>query len=84
MNDTDNIKFGFAGSPLCLLRSDAGDGGWSLHTAEQIADADANDEAPEVLCSGPAEWDTEADDWSRPNAADIAEALDARQRNKRK
>lgn len=70
----DNVTFGFLGTGLVLLRSDAGDGGWSLHTPEQIADADANDEAPEVLLSGPAQWDAEAYDWNRPNAADCAAA----------
>lgn len=73
--DTDNIEFGFAGSPLCLLRSDVGDGGWSLHTTDQIADSDASGEPPEVLLSGPAQWDEASEDWSRPNTEDVAAAM---------
>jgi hypothetical protein len=80
MNRNDNIEFGVFGSPLCLLRSDTGDGGWSLHTPEQIADADTNDDVPECLLAGPAEWD--GDEWSRPNAEDIATALDRAQQTK--
>ncbi len=34
---------------LVLVRSDEGDGGWSLHTPEQIADAKAHNEALEAL-----------------------------------
>lgn len=71
----DNIIYGFAGSHLCLLRSDQGDGGWSLHTPEQIAEADAADDVPETVLSGPAEWDADADDWDRPNAHDVAKAI---------
>jgi hypothetical protein len=55
-----------------LCRSDAGDGGWSLHapgsTAEQIADGTAR-----YLTSGPAE-DCRGGEWSRPNEADYAAA----------
>ncbi len=60
-------------SDLVLVRSDTGDGGWSLHPAgstdEQIASGDA-------LCwlSGPAQWDEEEGDWDRPNAHDYEEA----------
>lgn len=58
-------------SALVLVRSDRGDGGWSLHapgsTDEEIADGTAS-----ALASGPAEKiDGE---WSRPNASDYARA----------
>lgn len=56
---------------LILCRSDAGDGGWSLHppgtTDEAIANGDAR-----ILASGEAERD--GDGWSRPDAADYREA----------
>lgn len=51
-----------------LIRSDAGDGGWSLH-APELADDDGLSPA---LASGPAQLvDGE---WDRPNALDYAEA----------
>jgi hypothetical protein len=52
-----------------LVRSDAGDGGWSLH-APELEDEDG---WSPVLVSGPAEWDCPPDDygdWNRPNQAD--------------
>ena len=56
---------------LILCRSDAGDGGWSLHppgtTDEAIASGDAR-----TLASGEAECDGAG--WDRPNAADYREA----------
>jgi hypothetical protein len=73
--DDDNVIFGVHGTPLVLVRSTTGDGGWSLHTPEAIAEADANDDLPEVLLSGPAEWDNGAEDWNRPNADDCAAAM---------
>ena len=55
------------GDDLVLVRSDQGDGGWSLHPAgstdEQIRDGN-------VLVSGPAQWDDDEGDWDRPNAQD--------------
>lgn len=56
---------------LVLVRSDRGDGGWSLHapgsTDEEIADGTAS-----VLASGTAEMvDGE---WSRPDATDYGTA----------
>lgn len=57
---------------LILCRSDAGDGGWSLHphgtTDEAIASGDAR-----ILASGDAEM--VGGEWSRPNAEDYAEAV---------
>ena len=54
---------------LILVRSDLGDGGWSLHapgtTDEQIAEGHG------ILLSGTANWDT---GWDRPNEADYAAA----------
>lgn len=56
---------------LVLCRSDAGDGGWSLHppgtTDEAIASGDAR-----ILASGEAE--RVGDGWNRPNAADYLDA----------
>lgn len=67
------------GTRLALIRSDTGDGGWSLHTPEQIAHADATDDVAAVLVSGDANWIAETADcygqWNRPNADDCAEAL---------
>ena len=52
---------------LKLVRSDEGDGGWSLH------DGDGQEE-PELLLSGTAEKDYRGE-WSRPDAQDIRAAL---------
>lgn len=60
---------------LILIRSDQGDGGWSLHTKQQIEEANAHDEAPGYVLSGPATWDDQADDWDRPNVEDYRTAL---------
>jgi hypothetical protein len=58
---------------LVLCRSDAGDGGWSLHPPH-TTDADiANGDAP-ILASGTAERDETTGWWNRPNAADYAAA----------
>ena len=43
---------------LELLRSDLGDGGWSLHDGD----------GPPII-DGPATW-VEGDGWDRPNQAD--------------
>lgn len=57
-------------SDLELIRSDAGDGGWSLH----LRDAEDEDGIPLfIAASGPS--GTGADgEWLRPNADDYAEA----------
>ncbi len=59
-------------SRFILCRSDACDGGWSLHptgtTDEAIASGD-----PRILASGDAEM--VGGKWSRPNAEDYAEAV---------
>ena len=57
-------------SDLVLIRSDTGDGGWSLHLRE---DEDEDGIPGEILISGPAELVD--DEWNRPNADDYAEAL---------
>jgi hypothetical protein len=58
---------------LVLVRSDAGDGGWSLHapgaTDEQIAEGDAP-----ALLTGEADMDDDGE-WTAPTADDYAEAL---------
>jgi hypothetical protein len=54
---------------LELVRSDTGDGGWSLH-APELEDEDG---WSPVLVSGPAEWVPVNDwdtGWSRPNQGD--------------
>ena len=58
---------------LRLVRSDAGDGGWSLHldaTDHAIAAGDAP-----ALTSGPSDWDSDTGEWVRPDAGDYAAAL---------
>lgn len=47
-----------------LCRSDADDGGWSLHLPGAF----------EPIVSGPAIWDAHDSDWNRPNAVDYAAA----------
>ena len=49
-----------------ISRSDLGCGGWSLGAEMPTGWVH--------LLDGPAEWDDQAGDWSRPNAADWAEA----------
>lgn len=56
---------------LVLVRSDTGDGGWSLHPAGSTDEQIASGDAP-YLVSGPAQWVD--GDWDRPNAQDYAEA----------
>lgn len=61
--------------PLWLIRSDQGDGGWSLHTKEQMKAACDAGEPPEVLHSGPAEYiDADSDEWNRPTISDFVDA----------
>lgn len=60
-------------SGLVLVRSDCGDGGWSLHRPGATDDEIADGGAPPLVC-GPARWDERAGDWDRPNAADYARA----------
>jgi hypothetical protein len=58
---------------LILVRSDAGDGGWSLHapgsTDDQIAEGDAS-----ALADGEAEMGDDGE-WNAPTPADYAAAL---------
>ncbi len=58
---------------LILVRSDAGDGGWSLHPAGSTNEQIAEGEAP-ILASGTATWDTGLREWDRPNEADYLAA----------
>ncbi len=57
---------------IILCRSDAGDGGWSLHrpgtTNEQIANGEG------ILLTGTATWDDAADHWDAPTLEDYEEA----------
>lgn len=76
------IKALDANIALELVRSDMGDGGWSLHAHR--TDVDESDDPvaawPMVAC-GEAAWvETDGDwigDWSRPNEDDYAVALGA-------
>ena len=56
---------------LVLVRSDTGDGGWSLHPAGSTDEQIASGDAP-YLGSGTAQWVD--GDWDRPNAQDYAKA----------
>ena len=58
-------------SDLYIVRSDTGDGGWSLH----LRGTEDNDGLAPVLASGPAELVD--DEWSRPNSSDFSAALAA-------
>jgi hypothetical protein len=69
-DEWENVK----ASDLLLVRSDQGDGGWSLHPPGADFSEEGNDI---ILASGEADWDDEADDWDRPNEADYAAALAA-------
>lgn len=59
---------------LVLVRSDTGDGGWSLHppgsTDEQIADGSAP-----ALLTGKAECDPDLGRWTGPTVSEYAEAM---------
>ena len=59
------------GDDLVLVRSDQGDGGWSLHPAGSTDEQIASGDAP-YLVSGTAQWVD--GDWDRPNAQDYAKA----------
>lgn len=59
---------------LVLCRSDAGDGGWSLHAPGSTDEEIAMGDAP-ALVSGTSEWDEARGEWARPNADDYAAAL---------
>ena len=62
---------------LVLCRSDAGDGGWSLHAPGSSDEDIASGKSP-PLASGEATWDSTVNDWDRPNAEDyIAAAFEA-------
>jgi hypothetical protein len=56
---------------MILVRSNLGDGGWSLHapgtTDEEIAEGDG------LLVCGEAERDSDGE-WNRPNAEDFKQA----------
>lgn len=59
-----------------LCRSDTGDGGWSLHAPGSTDEEIGSGDAP-YLVSGPAGWDEEKGDWSRPDEADYRAAAEA-------
>lgn len=59
-----------------MVRSDTGDGGWSLHPAG-YEDADYASGNVPVLASGEATQDPLTKEWDRPNDADYAAAEEA-------
>lgn len=65
-------KTPYTHADLVLVRSDTGDGGWSLHLR-----GDADDSDP--VAYGPADWVAETEDeyghWSRPDDRDYDDAL---------
>jgi hypothetical protein len=61
-------------SDLVVCRSDAGDGGWSLHAPWATDGQIANGDQP-PLRSGPATWDEQKRVWDRPNERDRQEAM---------
>jgi hypothetical protein len=54
---------------VILVRSDYGDGEWSLHNPD--ATAEEQEWGEDIVLTGCSEWH---DGWARPNAADYAEA----------
>lgn len=58
-------------SHLVLIRSDTGDGGWSLHHKSM---EDADGVPTRVLVSGSSDLDVTMDAWMRPNDEDYAAA----------
>lgn len=59
-----------------MVRSDMGDGGWSLHPAGYCDEDYADGHVP-LLASGEATRDHETGDWDRPNSEDYAAAEEA-------
>jgi hypothetical protein len=59
---------------LQLVRSDTGDGGWSLHLPEEYEDEDG---FSPILLSDTAIWNDVAEWWDRPTQADYERALAA-------
>jgi hypothetical protein len=66
-------KIGFAIEEMIIVRSDAGDGGWSLHHPDST-DADIADGSSPSLSSGTATRDPDTGEWDRPNAEDYRAA----------
>jgi hypothetical protein len=60
---------------LVLVRSDTGDGGWSLHahTPTPGSDIGVSGFDPNPILTGPAELVD--DEWNKPNAEDYREAM---------
>jgi hypothetical protein len=58
---------------LILVRSDAGDSGWSLHAPWATADQIANGDEP-PLQSGTADYTSDGE-WARPDRFDYARAM---------
>ena len=72
--EAEEIEAEYTADDLVLVRSDAGDGGWSLHAPGSTDEAIASGDAP-YLASGDAEM--EDGEWSRPDEQDYRAALTA-------
>ncbi len=59
---------------LILVRSDSGDGAWSLH-APDATDAEIADGTAPALASGEGRWDEDAGAWAPPPLVDVAAAM---------
>lgn len=63
---------------LEMVRSDMGDGGWSLHAHRtDIDESEDSVAAWPIVASGEATWLDDDGDWDRPNESDYAAALEA-------
>ena len=56
-----------------VIRSDTGDGGWSLHW---LHDEDEDGMPSSILVSGPSSLDPETGEWQRPGREDYADAIE--------
>ena len=62
------------GSNFVMCRSDAGDGGWSLHPPGASDQEIGGGDAPAIV-SGPSDWDDQIEAWARPNTDDYDAAI---------
>jgi hypothetical protein len=68
--DTDKLR----DADLVVIRSDTGDGGWSLHW---LHDENEDGMPGAILVSGPSSFNDDTGDWNRPGVEDYADAIDA-------
>jgi hypothetical protein len=62
-----------------LVRSDQGDGGWSIHAPGSTDKDIAAGDAPYLVC-GKARWNDITQTWSRPNLDDFRLAMTKHQK----